>query len=399
MYRIIYWLSGYLCISLKGDGALKAVNALHGEGLSPGKLTPTEEGYSFTCTVFNADTVLKRLEELGIEHNIVKKCGAPFLLRSYLQRTGLWVGLVLALFIMYGSTRLVWDVRVECADPIDEAAALDALSDLGVYSGARINDIDVYKAELSFLMNNSQYSKAVINMQGSVACVQLKLRDKAQHREENTLPCNIVATEPGLIYSMVATKGKPTVQKGDTVAKGDILIAGNVTGVHGEEYLYSAAGSVKAMVYREYTVIIPLKTTEKYYTGKKETKTTYTVLGECIPLFKDEKTSFKYATATAQKNKTRIFGLRLPVVKETVTYEEYLPTSVTITETAAKEKALSAFDKYLEREAHGEVIEKETDIKYSEELEAVILTGTASVITEIGEINPISNAVKKDDND
>ena len=58
----------------------------------------------------------------------------------------------------------------------------------------------------------------------------------------------------------------------------------------------------------------------------------------------------------------------------------------------AKEKALSSFDSYLEREVEGEVQNKHVNCSYNKELHAVVLSGRAEIITEIGVAKEINGA-------
>ncbi len=395
MYRFIRLIMGYLRLHLEGDSVLQAVTALSAEGFYIGKFTPADGGYEASCSVFGADALIARLESLGVTVTVTGKSGIPFHCMGYMRRGGLWVGMALALLIIFGSTRLVWDVRPECDGAYDKAAVLASLKDLGVYTGAALYDINVYEAEQRFLIENTQYSDIAINIQGTVATVKLRLRTDAPRQEEDTTPCDIVAAEAGVICKITATKGEPAVQKGNTVAAGDILINGQVTGKHGAEYLYRARGSVTAMVYREYTVIIPLKTNEKQYTGNTETKTLYTVLGKDLPLYKTEETSFDYADCTVNTIPIKAVGMSLPAVKQTLTYKEYKLVPVEISVDTAKEKAHAAFDSYLERVVEGEVQNTVTECVYSKELNAVVLSATAEVITEIGTPRVITPANEK----
>lgn len=390
MYGVLHWLEGFLTVFVGGINALDAINILHREEYPIRKLRPTEGGYLFNCTVFCADDVADRLEELNVPYEIKKRSGLPFIFGTHIRRPGLVVGLFFALLLVYGSTRLVWDVRVESSEMYDEDAVISALSDVGVHTGAKLHDIDVYKAEQSFLINNPQYSKIVINLRGTVVNVQLRLRNSHEHAEVSDGGFDIVAKEAGLVQSVVANKGEPAVQKWDTVEKGDLLISGTVYGVHGACYLYHARGSVTATVYREYTVMIPLKTEEKIYTGREKTKTAYSVLGKEFAIFSDESSPFDYADVQTSRQELKPFGLRIPVIKETVKYSEYVLQAQTITVSQAEEKARAAFDAYLDREVEGEIVNTVIEVEYNSELEAVLLSATAEIITEIGEERAIA---------
>ena len=389
MYRIIRWFTGAIELELEGEGVLDAIKSLSEEGYGFGNFVPTENGYGTVCSVFGADKLIAKLEDRRITVRVTKKRGLPFTAIGFLYRPGLFAGLICALLIIFGSTRLIWDVRPQCDEPFDSEAVTAQLRGLGVYTGARLYEIDVYEAEQKFLIENSEYSDIAINIQGTVATVKLRKRTNIPHKESADTPCNIVASEAGIIQKITATKGEPAVTKGNTVAKGDLLISGEVTGKHGAVYLYPAEGSVTAMVYREYTVIIPLETTEKHYTGNVETKTLYSVLGKDFPLFKNEETSFEYADVDTSTESLLILGQKLPALKETLTYREYKLRPVTITEEEAKKKAVSAFDAYLEREIDGEVLKKSSRCCYNRELNAMVLSGIAEVAAEIGETVPI----------
>ncbi|MBQ3195930.1 MAG: sporulation protein YqfD [Clostridia bacterium] len=384
MYGFIRLITGYIKLHLSGENVLQAVGEMAEEGFVLSRFTPVEDGYTAVYSVFGADALIKRFNSLGVDVRINGKGGLPFRCIGYMHRGGLWIGLVLALLIVFSSTRVLWDVRPECDGEFDKAAVIADLKKLGVFSGAPLYDINVYEAEQRFLIENSLYSDIAINIQGTVATVKLRLRTDAEHKTEDVSPCDIVAKEAGVIHKITSTKGEPAVAKGNTVAEGDILINGLVTGKHGGEYLYHAAGSVQAMVYREHTVIIPLKTTEKKYTGNTETKTLFTVLGKNIPLYREERTSYTYADVIAHTETVKLAGMVLPAGKQTLTYKEYKLVPVEISVDAAKEKALASFNAYLERAVDGEVQNTQTDCIYSKELNAVVLSGRAEVITEIG---------------
>ncbi|MBE6678493.1 MAG: hypothetical protein E7597_06845 [Ruminococcaceae bacterium] len=390
MRRFIRIITGYLKLRLRGEGVLEAVSVLAEEGYVLSGFTPAEDGYNASCSVFGADALIRRLKELGVDAEPVYRGGLPFRCMGYMKRGGLWLGLALAMLIVFGSTRILWDVRPECNGDYDSAAVISDLKELGVYTGASLYDINVYEAEQRFLIKNSLYSDISINVQGTVANVKLRLRTDAEHKNEDKTPCDIVAKEAGIIHKITATKGEPAVEKGNTVAEGDVLINGQVIGKHGGEYLYRASGSAMATVYREYTVIIPLKTTEKQYTGETETKTMYTVLGRDIPLYKSDCTSFNYADSDVSTKTVKLAAVVFPAVKQTLTYREYVLVPKEISVEEAEEKALSAFNAYLKREVDGEVQNTRTECVFNKELNAVVLSATAEVITEIGVVKEIS---------
>lgn len=384
LYRLLNLIIGYITIELRGKNALNAINILKDEGYKFYSPRVGEGCYYISCSVFFADAIEERLKALEMDYSISKRRGASFIAFRYRARVGLLVGAVLAMLIVYGSTRILWDVRVDCNGEYDERAVYTALAKLGVESGRPISDIDVYRTELTFLVENPQFSDMALNIQGTVAAVKLRVRTESPRQEEKTGVYDVVAAEAGVIRGVSAIKGVPLVKRGDTVDEGDVLISGVMQGAYGEYYLHHACGSVTATVYREYLVVIPLEGNEKVYTGNSKTKTSYIVLGKRADMFFDELSPFEKADAETQTKAVSIFGLKTPIVKQSVTYKEYVLRPKSLSVEDATREANAAFEAYIEREIDGEVTDTQIECVYNEQLNAVVLNGTAEVITEIG---------------
>lgn len=384
MYRLLDFIIGYVTVKLGGDGALGLVNLLKNEGMKFGSPRVGENCYYIKCSVFHADAIKARLDQLGADYEISEKRGVSFAAYRYRGRSGLLVGAFIAMLIVFGSTRVIWDVRVDCNGDYDESAVLSALSKLGVECGKPISAIDVYNTELTFLVQNPQFSDVALNIQGTVAAVRLRVRTESPRQEEKTGAFDVVAAEAGVIRGVSAIKGVPVVKRGDTVDKGDVLISGVMQGAYGEYYIHHACGSVTASVYREYTAVIPLKANQKVYTGKSKTKTSFVILGKRADLFISELSPYAKCDAETAVSPVTAFGLRLPIVKESVTYREYTVVPRELTEEEAELQAKASFEAFLEREIEGEIISSSFECRYDGELDAVVISGIAEVVTEIG---------------
>lgn len=384
MYKLLHLFLGYITIKISGNNALEIINVLNAEGYR--FFSPRADGdcYYISCSVFHADRLTERLSGLQADYVAEKKRGVSFILYRYRARLGLVAGALIAMLIVYGSTRVLWEVRVDCNGEYDEEAVLSALSRLGVESGKRIGDVDVYRTELTFLIENPQFSDMALNIQGTVAEVKLRVRTESPRQEQKTGVYDVVAAEAGVIHSVSAIKGVPVVKRGDTVDKGDVLISGVMQGAYGEYYLHHAHGSVTATVYREYFVIVPLESNKKEYTGNSKSKTALTVLGKPISLFFSELSPYDMADVETKTESVSFLGIKLPVVKETLTYKEYTVQPETLSEEQARLEAKAAFQAFLKREVVGEVVSASAECEYNEQLNAVVLSGTAEVITEIG---------------
>lgn len=390
MYKLLHFLLGYIRLKISGKDALKHINTLHSEEYSFWDMEVGEDCYLISCSASSADKLLSRLDAAEAEYTVEKRIGLPFVVYPYRRRAGLLVGMLLAMVIIYASTRVIWDVRIDCNGEYEEEQIFSELKSFGVYNGASIKKLNVYEAELGFLINNPKFSDIAVNIQGTVAAVKLRLRTESPRQEEKEGAFDVIAAEPGIINSVSATKGKPTVKKGDTVNTGDILISGVMQGAYGEYYIHHAYGSVKATVYREFSVIIPLESTEKVYTGRTETKSSYIVLGKGFDMFVTEFTEFENADIETHTKNLSIAGAALPIEKQTLLYKEYEIKPQILTKEEAERRANNAFRAYIERELDGEVINTSSECIYNEELGAVILNGTIELITEIGVEAPMT---------
>ncbi|MBQ7102629.1 MAG: sporulation protein YqfD, partial [Anaerotignum sp.] len=91
---------------------------------------------------------------------------------------------------------------------------------------------------------------------------------------DRVTPCDVVATQDGVIVSVTVERGTPLVQAGDVVQKGDVLISSELpVGVEGEEQYtdYTAAeGAVTARIWQRLTEEMTFRYEEKQYSGVEE---------------------------------------------------------------------------------------------------------------------------------
>ena len=166
---------------------------------------------------------------------------------------------------------------------------------------------------------------------------------------------------------------------GDVVLKGETLISAFSTGIYETIRACHAKGSVYALVYRNFTVQIPFDYTERVATGRTESKTELSVLGQDFTLYLDEKPSFEAYDAQVDEHNVILFGfLKLPVQKRTVVYSEYTRQVRRIDEEEALGYATLAMDNWLSA-LDGTLQSVEYTWKRDDEREAYVLTAEARI--------------------
>ncbi len=383
MNGILHRIGGYLCIRISGEGALDAVNALNAAGKRFWALCPEEDGFSLRCSLFDADGIKQLLDGMGAKYGMERFRGLPRLLRPFKKRPGLFVGMLLAMLICYAAGNVVWDVRINCNGEYNEAAVRQALSELGVSVGVPVKSINIYRSELQFLVNNNDFSDIAVNIEGTVASVELRLKREAPRHPPLLGYCDIVAKEAGVIKSITARHGVPAVKAGDTVEAGQLLISGLMVGKFGENYLYHAEGSITATVQREFFVAIDLESSRKEYTGREKSFVAYEILGKEFKMYREGDSGFEKAEIYTETVPITLFGMKTPVQKYKVTYKEYKIVEESISEAEAERRAYAALKAYIERET-GKATDVQAVCTHNEETGFTELSAIITVETEIG---------------
>lgn len=83
--------------------------------------------------------------------------------------------------------------------------------------------------------------------------------------------CDVVASQDGVVHSIVTRAGTPVVKVGEVVRKGQVLIRGEERTSGGEVRAVAARGSVMARVWVQAAVTTSLYETETVYTGNTHT--------------------------------------------------------------------------------------------------------------------------------
>ncbi|MBQ7646912.1 MAG: sporulation protein YqfD [Clostridia bacterium] len=386
MKRLLYYISGYYLIGIKGKKPLEYVNALKENGISFRAFKKTSENeYELKLSVFKAEAALKLAEGSNeFEVSIKKKSGIPFLLSKYRKRYGIFFGAIIGAAVIYMSQFYLWDIRINVTnDPEQSAHILYELEKIGFRPGIYIPEYNVRNTEVRFLVNNPEYNFISINVVGNVANVDVRRRTEKPDIIDRDGMCDIVAERDGIIISADALQGTPKVKEGDVVAKGDLLISCVTVGRYGTYRLCKAIGTVKAVTYREYETSVPLKQTVKEYTGRTETKTSYEIVGKRFDLFIDETSPFEKCDAESEKETVTVFGrVRLPVIKHKTVYREYAVSETLIGAEEAREIAQRDFNFWCEREISGDILE--TDKEFAEDENGVTLKCFLKVAEEIG---------------
>jgi len=272
------WL-GYRTYRIAGDDLCRLMNVCLRYGLT--LWGEREEGtvFSFRLPLYRtrfAEDIFRQ-ENLPVTPGRIG--GLAGALLPMCRRPGLLVGLVLAVWIWFSLMGRVWEVRIRSPIDVDEDSLLTALSECGLSEGIRTASVDVDRVVSRFLLREPEIAFAAVHLRGTVAEVEVIPHDPAAPPSEPTAPAHVVASRPGVIVDVRAYAGKPTVQPGQSVDAGDLLVSGVITTVGGTRLLHARA-EVTARVTDTLSVSVPRGVTRTVVTGRRIRGLTLSVFGK-----------------------------------------------------------------------------------------------------------------------
>lgn len=324
-----------------------------------------EKNKAHFCATFRDS---KRIDEIlqGYGAKICKKksFGFEYLLSKYRKRIGIFAGLVLAAGIVFFSSLFVWEISVEGNEFVSDEEITALLESIGFHRGIRKKSVNLEKIINACLVADGKLSWMSINYDGTLAHVLVKEAKTAEEktRRENV---NIVASRDGVIVRVDALGGEATVEKGETVTKGEMLICAFLSKRTGGNILHGARGFVWAMTQRRYFVSVPLEYKEKMYTGKSHTRYEITFFGKCIsvPLGKLIKSTNTFDYSSKQTQISLFNNGKIPLFCKSITQNEYIPNIKRRTVAGALEIARNETSELLKNNSPG-FVEVSRDEKY-----------------------------------
>ena len=241
--------------------------------------------------------------------------GLRALLVALRKRTVLWITALVCCLAMVAASNVVWTVRVDCPDGLS-ASVYEALSESGALSPKFRNTVD-----LDALRRRLTAIDGVALVSVSVRGVYLQVDVKEE------LPKGIVATSDGAIVAscdcvvsrVVVERGRAMVKEGDSVRRGDVLIA--------PEYLVDpeadvtvptqAVGTVYGYTYPTFTYQYDQHALRTVRTGECVRSATVSILGRTY----GEVAPNPYAQCETQVEHFSL-GAFVPIEVERTTYWE-----------------------------------------------------------------------------
>lgn len=299
-------------INATGKTLYKFINLLHENGI---------ECRNEYChgTVLSADILshdLKAVEEVAADCGIELKTAAydsiSARLLRYRKRTGLLIGLALAVIAAIYFARVIVTIEVTGNTCISDEIILSALGELDVKKGTPIYKLDLQKCadRLPFMIDGVAW--AGVHRTGNRIAVQIRESAPIPQNVRGRVPCNIVAAHDAEITSVLVRSGMLMHIIGDYVPKGTILVSGVSQSEKGRISAYHAMGEIRGTYAENVCFSAAFKSEERSLTGRTDTQRTLSLFSLDIPLYFGN-SNYSRRISNESERPLILFGKKLPV--------------------------------------------------------------------------------------
>lgn len=358
MIHLLRWLFGWIRLEAEGGFPERLLNLAAREGIELWGVRRYGIKLTASCPARQYRMLRSPARRAGMRLHVKKRHGVPFTLHRYRSRSGLLVGLTLFIVILQLFSQRIWIVEVRGSKKVDKEKILGVMQEFGVREGADLSNLDIPTLQLQTLRKLPELAWCVVNLQGSIAYVDVTERISPPELSNPDRPSNIKAARDGRIISIEVYTGQSMVQKGDAVAQGMLLVSGIIESSVGP-ILKRSQARILAQTVRVLEVSVPLKEKQLLATGERILRPCLHIFTLNIPMFTDGKIE-QQNKLSITRNMLNVNGISLPLGIICKSYELMEYRDIVRTESQAKELAKKRL-KEKKKELAGVEIIKENE--------------------------------------
>lgn len=273
-------------------------------------------------------------DETGVNIEFTDRHGLRFKAMRYRFRFGIILGIIITFGFVFYCSNIVVSIEVCGNNEITRKQVISALSDIGIYKGRFIPNINFHSCEQKLRLSIPDIAWTGIRHTGSRIVVDVTEVTAPPEMILDDVPCNIVsAKDAQLIYADVYA-GRLMKKIGDGIKKGDIIISGTVEDEKGNILKKHAMGKVIGIYNEEITFTQPFEESGQVYTGNEINKKYFYFFGYRIPLFFDDTEPETYDYSESVNNFV-FLGKEIPLGIVSTEYNPFTYDTVTYSEDEA----------------------------------------------------------------
>ena len=232
---------------------------------------------------------------------VVRREGMPFILHRYKNRRFALVGVAVFVVLMWYFSSHIMGLSIYGNERISSAEIEKGLKEFGLFRGAATRSIEPQLVQNKMMTAFDDIAWIGVNIKGSRAHIEVRERLDTRRTLDDHIPCNLVASRSGVIEGLEVQEGQTMVKMHDMVEEGELLVSGIIDStVQGMRYVH-ASGRIYAQTRYVKSVDVPLKYTEKIYTGKRRARFSVKFFGKSFDLFLKNRKPFEYCQESEPK--------------------------------------------------------------------------------------------------
>lgn len=376
-FKIANYIKGYISIIINGLFPERFINLCTKNHISLWNIRRKGKNEILADVGINDFKKLRKFSKNSkCKIHITKKYGLRFFIYRHRKRKALFAGFVIFFALLWGLTQFIWVIDITGNKKITDNVILEYAEKGGLKTGMPAAAVDSKKIRNYIITHMEDISFVSVNRTGTTVQIDVREREEKREHFDKTTPSNIVATESGVIESILVQSGTAAVKKGDIVYRGQLLVSGAADNKYlGIKYSNSDA-EIKARVWHEKTVDLPYCIEEKVPTGEVKNKRKLKIFDFSLNLYVKNKILFeKYDILSYTKYISLGKGKVLPIGVETTGYKEYKIKRTELTVEQAKKVLTAELDELYK---NSKIINRTFEIKDNK------MTVTYECIEEIG---------------
>ncbi len=310
--RITMFFNGYLLIDIRGNALERFINQINNNDIKLYNLKKIKKNH------FQAKIKAKNFKKLRplvkkrmCSVKIINKYGFPFLMSCLWKRNFMLFGFILLFMIIYLGSSFVWFYEIKGINQLSKEKVELLLNKSGIKIGTLKKNININTAEKNILKLESDIIWIDLSWKGTKLKVELVERKKVP----GAVKGNLISNKNAIISEIIVFKGLPVVQTGDTVKRGQILIASS-------DESKAARGIAKGYVWYEASGESKLISKKYFFTGRNKRQYVIRIGGFKI-YFPPIKINFKeYIKVNSVKIASEWRNIDFPLELINVNYKE-----------------------------------------------------------------------------
>lgn len=373
-----------IVISITGINTLRFINLLKQNNIrlfNIKRMSDTTE-----CVMFAKD--FKKIKSLakitGVRVRISKKNGPGFFIFNNRNRYFLVAGLIIFIIIILWSIQKIVKIEIRGNEYYASTEIYEFLTENNIDYGSAVKNISCKDIEKLMLNHFDLLTFVSVHINGNTLIITVKENKTVKQEKEDETPCNLVATEDGVVVSIITRAGVPLVKAGDEVKREDVLVYSKIdyNKIMGENYGYETVCSdadILIRVNKEYKDIVNRKYEKRVYTGSIQKVKGIKINNLYLTISKEKCKFKKYDTETTYSDDGYGFK-KLPVTYFYTTYREYELVESEYTDEELQNILEKKIDNYIEKLKENSIQTESKSVNIRLYSESAVAEGTITTV-------------------